>query len=397
MNIRIQTRAAALCLLLSVQTAVALAQGQKPLVDVPIEIVGYEVFVPVKVAGKSTFMLLETGSPITVFTNEFAKSLDLKLGQEIALGGAGAGTTKGHLAKLPLLELQGEKAQGTPVVTMDLTDLQQKMGRPYAGLLANDFTSKYVMEIDYPHNRLRLWDPKTYKYEGSAKHLPLHKNSGHLQFEAELKIRDKQIPVTLTLDTGAATSLVLGTKFCEENSLPGDIRTIVPPGPSQGVGGKVDALTGRIEGFDVGGTHFSDPLTQFSRDKAGFFAGINHAGLIGNRLMKRYRVIIDRERNELMFELVDPSPQHADSSGMALIAADGFREVRVSGLLPGGPAAEAGILDGDRILEIDGKRVKASEMFKIRVMLEEPNVEHTILVFRDRADKAVKLRTRVLI
>lgn len=375
----------------------AAAQAQKPLVDVPIEIVGYEVFVPVKVAEKSTFMLLETGSPITVFSNEFAKSINLELGQELALGGAGAGTTKGHLAKLPLLEVQGEKAQGTPVVAMDLTDLQQKMGRPYAGLLANDFTSKYVMEIDYPHNRLRLWDPKTYTYTGSAKHLPLHRNTGHLQFEAELLIRNKPIPVTLTLDTGAATALVLGTKFCEANNLPGELTTITPPGPAQGVGGKVDSVTGRIDGFEVGGTHFSQPLTQFSRDKAGFFAGISHAGLVGNRLLKRYRVIIDRERNEVMFELVDTSPQRSDSSGMALVAAKGFSEVHVDSLYPGGPAEQAGLRVGDVLLECDGKRIKASEMFKLRVMLEEPDKEHTFLVFRDRADKQVKLRTRVLI
>jgi C-terminal processing protease CtpA/Prc len=82
------------------------------------------------------------------------------------------------------------------------------------------------------------------------------------------------------------------------------------------------------------------------------------AGNVGAGVLKRFNITFDYPHQQLIFE---PNANHDkpdvfDRSGMWLNqSADGFE---VMDVIPGGPAATAGIKIGDRVLTIDGHSVR---------------------------------------
>jgi hypothetical protein len=365
----------------------------QPVVDMPFELIHNHIYLDAEVNGKKVRMLLETGSPITFVSEEIAPSLGAKPGAQVMLNGGGAKTAPAHLTSLGTLQVGAKTFKDVRAMITSFTDINRRSGSHFDGLLANDITSQFVLDIDYPARRIRLWDPATFRYEGKGSTLPATYD-GHYKVEGTIKVGGKAITSKFTLDTGASASISLGAKFGKANGLPGPVKTIDPPSVAAGIGGAVSSVTGRAESITFGTQTYNEPIVTFSRDTAGFFAQIEHAGLIGNKLMSHFRVLIDKSRSTVTFELKDNEPMNADSSGMLVGREDTGDKVVVLGVLSGSPADEAGVRKGDEVVAFDGK---PADVVAVRAALLRPGETHTVTMVRDGARRDVKFTTRKLI
>jgi membrane-associated protease RseP (regulator of RpoE activity) len=122
-----------------------------------------------------------------------------------------------------------------------------------------------------------------------------------------------------------------------------------------GVGGPARGLIVRAGELKLGGVTVRGPVADLSLQKRGAFVDPYVAGNVGAGVLQRFNIVFDYGKQQLIFE---PNanfsrPDLYDRSGMWLNLEKGA--FKVIDVVAGGPAAQAGLKNGDSILTIDGK------------------------------------------
>ncbi len=199
------------------------------------------------------------------------------------------------------------------------------------------------------------------------------------------------------IDAGSALPVILLPSFIEQNrlreSLPATFTTY-----GRGIGGEVPLPVGRAESISFGGFKLERPVTAFP--SSGTFGGEGIAGNIGTAVLRRFRVVFDYSRGRLHLEPAKNfnDPFELDMSGLGL-ASEGptFTGLKVARVLPGTPAAEAGLRQGDELVAIDGRPAADFKLMAVREMLRQPDRRFELQVRRGAETVTAELRTRRLI
>src|SRR5207237_892827 len=100
------------------------------------------------------------------------------------------------------------------------------------------------------------------------------------------------------------------------------------------------------------------PITNFSTAKAGILAQSDMAGIIGGEILRRFTVIFDYPRKQLILEpnARFAEPYDFDMSGLMVTAhGDDLKTFRVHHVISPSPAYDSGLRVGDVITAIDGQ------------------------------------------
>src|SRR5260370_22506869 len=123
---------------------------------------------------KPLWMMLDTGSSVTVFDESVSKRLGIPFRGEGKAYGPGQGSaTKSAFARNSTLMFAGEDLEDQTVATLPLDWFSREVGRSTDGFLGSNVFRNYVVEIDYANQVLHLHDPATYSYSGSVHRLHL--------------------------------------------------------------------------------------------------------------------------------------------------------------------------------------------------------------------------------
>jgi membrane-associated protease RseP (regulator of RpoE activity) len=104
--------------------------------------------------------------------------------------------------------------------------------------------------------------------------------------------------------------------------------------------------------------------TELSTQETGAFTNRYLAGNVGGGVLERFTVTFDYPRRVMILEPNGREADPPDRSGMWLNAFD--RAFRVEAVTPGGPAADAGLAVGDRVLAVDGRPVSELRLPDLR-------------------------------
>ena len=284
-------------------TAGCLAQvrGQQPPVEVPFEFFHNEIIVQVKVEGKGPFnMMLDTGTDPSGVDLATAKELGLKLS---SAGGpiSGGGTDKNlaYATKLPLVELGGLTAKNVAALTLDLSKVSARLGKPLHGVLGHSLLNGRVVQIDYPNRVVRFYTsspfPKAARQANTAKRTVLS-----FRYDDNVLIDDVYVngkKLVGNLDTGSSGSFNLTPAAVTYLGLEDEFNR-APVSTSVGYNNVSENREGKVSNVTVGGISVDAPAVIFfgkgtGRDKEPW--GIN----IGNVFFKDFVMTIDY-RNKLI-------------------------------------------------------------------------------------------------
>ena len=319
--------------------------GNAPSVTVPFRYEGDHVFVDIKINGRGPFAaVLDTGGTY-VTTPALAGRVGLKAQGAVGTTGNGANTVDAGFARADTVSLGGLTLRRPLFYVIGLPALRD---RPIIGY---ELFKRFVTRVDYDKNLLTFTLPGRFTYKGQGVSVPFRFNDRIPEVDGSVD----GVPGAFTIDTGAGGNVRLNRPFIEAHGLTARYKPKFETIIGYGVGGPERGGVVRLGRLNLGGVGINRVAAALTTAQAGGGADKAVAGNVGEGLLHRFNLTFDYARMRIIFE---PNSHYADpdSQNRTGINVDpNAPNALVADVVPGSPAALAGIKIGDVIESIDGQ------------------------------------------
>jgi hypothetical protein len=380
------------------------AASSKPVAVMSFDLHDGRVFLPVRVNGKGPGdFQFDSAAHSSCVTKRFGERVALEAPLRATVSGAGDGSQTVAVAPDVAfgVGVLAFRAARVPLVDLDL--VERGIGRRTDGLVGREFLERYVVAFDYGARTMTAFEPADFEYGGGGTVLPIEILMGGPVVRAVVRMPGRPpLHAKLLLDAPHAGPLVLTTAFVDRHGLLESARQSTPrllPMLLGGVGGRSSLLVGRALSLEIGPYSFRSPVVALSRARAGALAAADIDGLVGSQIMGRFRIFYDLPRRRVMLE-AGPRLGEAfvhDMSGLRLRAQTvELRAIEIFGVTEGTPAAAADLREGDVLLSVNERPVRASQLPELRELLSRPGTVR-LKVKRGAEEKVVVLELRPLV
>ena len=230
------------------------------------------VLVPVRVNGSGVLWFeLDTGFQNSVIDPKWIGPLGLKSGRKQRVDAPGGSVERATITGATL-GFPGLQIKNQVFSAIDQSPFAPFFGHAVDGILGFDFLERFVTEIDYEAQRIRLYDPATYRYEGAGSSIPIDISLRQPYIEARvLRKEDAPAPGRFEIDTGSMDALNLNTPFAASNRIPGRARSLSVRGRS--LGGETSGVLTRVDGLELGNIRIDDPIAGIVQDARARYEG----------------------------------------------------------------------------------------------------------------------------
>jgi len=272
-------------------------------VAVPIEVMyGGLIFVKVQINDQPMSFILDTGAEFSLLNSSRVSKLGL---QGVGTFATGAGGGDVVVSFVPHVTTKvGDATVSDQIVGAVLLDaLEGPLGRPLDGIIGYDFISRFVVEIDYIHQTMRLYDRANYHHTGAGKPIPITLEDSTPYFDATIEVPNQgDVGGHFVLDTGCLCQVQLFTPFVDAHKLLTAFPQAKQAGFSAGAGGATKELTTKVPALKLGDQVIKDAQADLSRDKQGATADPETAGLIGSLVFNRYILVLDYKAKQAFLD-----------------------------------------------------------------------------------------------
>lgn len=334
----------ALLIFLVLWITVPLRASAQDSVTVPFQFTGNHIFVSIQINGKGPFTALFDTGGLFLMTPALAKELGLAPHGALTAGGFGNSSVKAQLAEVDFVQIGGLTLPHQTFTVLDVGDL------PIRAIIGDEVLRRFVVRVDYDARLLILTRLDRFVYKGSGVVLPLH-------FHGRIPAVDGAVdgvPGVFTLDTGSGGGLNLFTPFVAAHDLRHKYAAGFATTTGMGVGGIMQGQTVHIGRLALGAAEVRDVDTLLSSQTAGAASDQEVAGNVGEGILRQFNLTFDYTHGEVILEKNKDYGRAEDGHAGLGLEAQG-RVWRITEVTPGGAAAQAGIGEGDRVLQIEGK------------------------------------------
>lgn len=327
------------------------ASGSTPWIPMDLFLDRY-IYLPGKVNGVETEIVLDSGAGMTVLHEAVAKEAGLVGKGEFSAEGAGGEATATVVNDIAL-EIGGLSLTGISAAVIDLSEVNRQMGRDLPVILGKEVFHDVIVDVDYPNRRIAFRDPRRWSYQGDGNEIALlPADGGHKRIR--MQVEDLS-PTAFDVDTGNGGDLILFGAYADENAIL-EGRPRVSESQGGGVGGTTIAKITTLSSVTFAGYVLEDVPVAVSQADQGAFDTTRNAGNVGASIFSRFRIIFDYPGERM---IVEPGagwdrPFRVNRTGIQARFLDGELDVRF--VAPGSPAKAAGLEPGDRIVAVNGSK-----------------------------------------
>lgn len=369
--------------------------GGKTSTAVPFELINGHIYLDVKLNGRGPYRLLCDTGGANVITPPVARELGVKPEGTLEGRGVGQKSEDVSLVKLESLQIGDATIERQLFVVFDLGKLEPAEGAPIPGLVGYEVFKRFVVRIDYGRRLLTLTLPSAFGGESHGVGIPFRFDRRTPQVDGEID----GVAGTFSIDTGSRASLDLLGPFVEKNGLVAKYGAKLQGITGWGVGGPARALITRTRLLKLGPVEVRDVVTTLSLQKQGAFTDVYLAGNIGFGVLRRFTVTFDYGHQRMYLEpSASEIPRDSfDRAGLWLNRGDGFFEV--VDVIAGGPAEEAGVRAGNRVVAVDGVAAAGIALpdLRLRLRTDPPGTRVRLRLLSDGAEREVTVILRDLV
>ena len=301
--------------------------------------------------GASLPFVLDTGASMNVLTPATAAALNIKPQGALNASGVGTETVSAGFAKVPRLTVGAAVMENQTFMVLPLPPIVVTSGNErtaVAGILGYDFFRRFIVGIDYAAARISI--------------APLRSCGAAPAHTARLFLDEGRIPQVeaaldgmtglWTVDTGNSGDTDVTAAMAERLGIPANAGA--PYLRNGGVGGTVPARVLRHERFDLAGLQVRRSVFDITSQEKGALSSPRFAGNIGYTQLRHFGLTFDYECRRLSLTPAATVSNTDDRIGLVWNMRN-EQQAQVLHVVPGSPAAQAGIRDKDVLLELDGK------------------------------------------
>jgi hypothetical protein len=321
--------------------------------------------------------ILDTGSAKTLVDAGLQSSLALRAGSARSERGAGRG--RFDVAVAGPIELRTGnvtvRAKSVEIGRINAL-LAPYAGRRIGGILGGDLFRNRIVTIDFQRNRVSVRPAAGFRYRGNGHRVPFDLVGGVPIARGTIELRDgTRIPLRLLIDLGAKANLLLATPFVTRYGVSDRLGPKVVEPLGAGLGGETRYAFARLTRLQVGHDRpvSADGLI-IGMSVANSLRGDGYDGLLGARFLRRFRLILDYPRSEMILEpRAGFSADGFDRSGAFIVTDGDLHRFIVSDVVRGSPADGAGLRKDDVILELNGRPARRMSLAEVREVLSSPD------------------------
>lgn len=351
-----------------------------------------EFLVPVTVRSKVFWCALDSGGS-WVFSMDTATALGAGMTPNSTGSSAGAGpdVRRDERIRGVTAELAGLALPNLTIVLGPRPDIAPDIECVFGlGILQN-----YVAQFDYAKPELRLFEAGSFRPPSKAALVPFEIDRFRNPYiKTALRIAgDDRADATLILDTGGGYySVVLVKRFIDAQEIRRRAHRVVAQA-SHTPGLALSAT--RLAALSVGGFEVPGPIAALLDTPS---AGIIQDGVIGAGFFKHFLVTFDYGRRQMWLEPASPLParQVFDASGVEFTHAAN-RRYHVHEVIPGTPAAAAGIQKGDILVSLDGRDARDLTLGDIKDALSTPGATRRFVLMREGVPQSITVLLKELL
>ena len=331
-------------------------RGETQVASVPMTLEGGALLVDVSINGAAPLpFILDTGGH-AILTETAARKLGVRGQGKGVSTGSGPGSMPTSYAHVDTLGLGEASVRDQTFLIMPFGFGFSDRGErePIAGILGLEVFERFAVTFDYDRRRLLLAPFDV----GAAPAAPMG-TSVPLRFTFDMPVIDGTLdgkPGVFGIDTGNSGRLLIFPQWLERNGLIDRYRKGYALVGGGGVGGPFVSRLSHVESLGMGSLILHGHIAQLTPPDAGATANVSEAGNIGQDVLSRFTVHIDYRRAAMTLapRAVAAKPGNADPGLRAGRKPDQPDRFIVSAVVPGSPAAKAGIRIGDAILTVNG-------------------------------------------
>jgi predicted aspartyl protease len=337
------------------------------LAEFPIEHWGEPITIPVVWGGKPACFVLDTNASVTVLNAADFPGLE-PFGRNASVGTSG-GQRAMQLFHPPDLHVGPfSLADAGHVFRLDLSDLRAMIGRPVIGFLGVSALKGSVVQVDFDARKVRFLQPDNQPHPEWGTSLPMPLNAEH---NPAVRLSIGGVERSLGIDTASNGFIDLPSQAFDR--LPDLARQPVLSISSLTANGTVKLRVVRMPEVELAGSRYHDLICKETR----------HAtGTLGLEFLERNLATLNFPGNRLYLK---PGKEfdHPSEASMSGIHAGRVRDQLVAQVVDvGSPAYEAGVREGDILVDLNGKPAGDYDMPDVRDLMHAGEGKEMTLTFR---------------
>ncbi len=342
-------------------------------VTIPVDIVSNLPIMTGRVNGSQLLnVILDTGAALTVVSPEVAVRAGLKSDTSVAASGFGQGSDQTlRLVNSAALtwgpKNAGMRLSNERIAILPIDYIGAQIGHPVDALFGSNVFQHFRVTLDYARQKVsfaKFGEP----CKPDAMAIPINTAGNVPTVEAAIAGSDGSlVTAKFVVDIGTTGAAIISKRFLDQHPglLAGHALVVAPP--FSAVGGDISSKLVRLSALRIGEFDLHGPVAVVPDQPTGVLASPGIAGLLGGEILNRFTVTWDY-RSQRMWLIPNSrlnAPFEADASGLHLVAkGNALARIYVDAIVPGSPAALAGVRAGDRIVSINNRPRPLWEMMR---------------------------------
>lgn len=280
-----------------------------------------------------------------------------------------------------------------------LIQLRPILGESVDGIIGLSFLREYLAELDYEGDKLTLYKPDQYDVHKGFEAIPMNIRNNRIYIPLEIAVTDNLvIKREFQLDLGNGGTVDITSATAEEFNLSGSIKDKLHYSNAfGGVGGEIVGNQFRAKSLKIGNFKIDLPVLDYSEDKSGALSSAEMGGLLGNKVLEKFKVIFDFANQKLHLK-ANGNKEIYESTITGFSYTD-RRDTEdglfITGIYENTEASQLSLAVGDVITELNGRKVVDLTLDEIEQLLKKKGstVRLTIRNSGSLTVKSLKIRS----